>query len=392
MVSSFKILSKILAPCFLVTLNSCLEPVTPELNSTDLEPLLVIEGQITNEEGPFRVKLTTSIPVNVMYYPVPVLGADVLIYDDKVNIFILEGDQNGWYETADKKLKAIPGSTYTLSVTTREGIQYESTPVLMQEAPDIDSLYFEEVLNTRLEDNLAYDETWLNILLDSDDPGGMIKYWKFGFTETWEVNMLTDSVPVAHSVDSPGITLENISVSDEKKVCWVTKPSGSILITSTANNPENRIKKFKIRSLGPGEDKLHVRYSILVKQTPVSKELYDFWKKLMDTNQNAGGIYEKIPAQVFGNIICCDDHSRALGYFSASAIKEKRLFIDRTDHHVQTVSAYKGCVYFDYVMPPWVPKSYFGTESGTGIKVYCHADYCADCRAYGSNVRPDFWK
>jgi hypothetical protein len=376
----------------MVSFESCLEPITPELKDSDSAATLVVAGKITNENGPFRVKLTTTVPANVMYYVVPVLYADVRIIDDKGNSFLLIGDEGGWYESADKNLKAIPGYTYTLSITTKEGIQYESSPVLMQEVPDIDSLYFEEVKNTKITEAQASEQTWLNILLNSHDTEGKTQYWSFEFEETWEVMMLTDHVKVVHTPEPPSFTYENITIDDEKTVCWVTKPSTSILVASTANNPVDEIRKFNIRSLGPGEDKLNIRYSILVKQSSISKELYTFWKQLMDTNENLAGIYGKIPSQVIGNIRSCDGSTNALGYFSASAVKEKRLFIDRTQHHVETVSAYKGCSYFDYNLPSWIPKSYFGTVKGTEIKVYCNADYCADCRTYGTNIKPVFWK
>ena len=58
----------------------------------DTRRLLVVEGLITDEPGPFRVSLTSSIPVYdeentvVSYYP-PVSGAEVQIVDDKGNIY-----------------------------------------------------------------------------------------------------------------------------------------------------------------------------------------------------------------------------------------------------------------------------------------------------------------
>ena len=71
-------------------------------------------------------------------------------------------------------------------------------------------------------------------------------------------------------------------------------------MTSTVNSPENEIIGFPVQSLGPGDDKLHIRYSILVKQSSVSREFYNYWKQLMDANENIGGIYDKIPAQIDG--------------------------------------------------------------------------------------------
>ena len=52
--------------------------------------MLVVDAKITDEEGPFRVRLTNSVKVNVMFYLDPVPDADVRIYDDKGNSFQLK--------------------------------------------------------------------------------------------------------------------------------------------------------------------------------------------------------------------------------------------------------------------------------------------------------------
>ena len=378
----------------ILTIEACVDPIVPELNDNDMKSILVVDGKITDREGPFRVRLSNSVKVNVMYFLDPVTDADVRIYDDKGNTYKLYGNNYGWYETEDEKLKGIPGNSYTLSVTTHDGIQYESSSVLMQEVKEVDSVYFEETTRTRFEGNESFEENWIDILIDAHDPEGKIKYWYYEFEETWEVKLLTENVPVEHT--PPGVpdivTREDVNVSVEKIVCWVTKPSNSIIIASTVSSPVDELKRFTVHSLGPGEDKLHIRYSILVKQSSISSEQYDFWKLLKDVNEDAGGLYEKMPAQIYGNISCCDGSTKVLGYFSALSVREKRLFIDPVEHHVKTKSAYEGCIYYDFEQVPWVPKSYFGTLKDSGKDVFCSTDFCADCRANGTNVKPYFWQ
>jgi hypothetical protein len=378
--------------CTAITVGSCIEPIVPSLNEKDSESVLVVDGRVTDEAGPFRIRLTKSIKVNVLYYLDPVLDADVRIFDDKGNFFQLHAVNYGWYESDDKNLKGIPGNSYTLSIVTADGMQYESTSVLMSEVPDIDSLYFKEVTRTRIDNNQPVEETWMNILLDTHDPDGKTKFWYYEFSETWEVKMITD-VMVEHSPPgTPSLkTKETVIIGDDKSVCWVTKPSSSILLANTLSSPVDELKGFTVRSLEPSEDRLHIRYSILVKQSAISRELYDFWKQLKDVNEDSGGLYEKLPSQIAGNISCCGGTTRALGYFSAMSVKTKRIFIDKSVHHMKTKSAYDGCSYYDYVPNPYVPKSLFGTITDTGTEVYCSSDYCADCRSYGTNVKPDFW-
>jgi len=57
-------------------------PITPKLNREDSKPLLVVERQITDQEGPFRVKLTNTVVVSFSENSYPVLNADARIIDD----------------------------------------------------------------------------------------------------------------------------------------------------------------------------------------------------------------------------------------------------------------------------------------------------------------------
>jgi hypothetical protein len=388
-----RIIYQILIFIFLLSAGSCVTSITPQLNMNDSKPTLVVDGQITDQAGPFRVKLTNTVPVSDQENPNPVLNADVHIIDDQGHSFQLYGGSDGIYETEEKNLKAIPGNKYTLTITTLEdGLQYTSTPVLMQEVPDIDTVYFEEVTHPRITQGVTYEDTWMNILLDTHDASGNNRYWRWEFEETWELNMLADPVIVRHSLQYPeNVSTVFVAPIDDKKICWVTKPSASILVASTAKNSVDELKGFIVQSIGPQDTRLHIRYSILVKQYSLDQDLYNYWNQLKDVNENSGGIYTKIPAPVYGNITCCEGTGKALGYFAASSVKEKRIFINRSDHHLQTININSECTYFDYSVPPTQQKIYFGPDILSGSPVYSSTAGCVDCTLYGTNVKPPYW-
>lgn len=377
----------------LFVISGCVSPVMIKLNKNDAKPLLVVEGQVTDQEGPFQVKLTNTLQLNDPDIPKPVLNAEVHIIDDKGNNYELFSDSDGIYETVEKNLKGIPGYKYTLTITTLgDGKQYTSTPVLMQQVPDIDSLYYKEVTHTRITEGIAYDDDWMNILLDTHDQEGITKYWKYEFEETWEVNLIADPVKVNHSLQYPeNYNYETVTQIDDKKICWITKPSSSIIVASTDNSPADELKGLLIQEIGPDDTRLHIRYSILVRQYSLSEDLYNYFKQLNDVNVNSGGIYNKIPAPVFGNISCCDSTGKALGYFSASSVKEKRIFINRSDVHLETININEDCTYFSYNVPPTQQKIYFGSDVLSGAPVYTSSAGCADCTLFGTNVKPSFW-
>jgi hypothetical protein len=251
-------------------------------------------------------------------------------------------------------------------------------------------LYFEEIEHTFLTAGEPVKENWIHILLDSHDSEGKTRFWKFDFLETWEVNLYGDAVKVQRDpFNADNFYLTHIKDSLPPKICWVTKPSNEILIATTTNNSKNELKRFTVNSLGPGGNRLRIRYSILVRQYSLSEDLYNYLKLLKNVNENTGGLYSTLPAPVFGNIFSSNENEKALGYFTASSVKEKRLFILNSEHHVNTVSANNGCTYYDFISPD--KSTLFFGPSVSGKKLYSIPGDCYDCIGYGAKEKPSFW-
>lgn len=380
---------------------SCVEPFRPEITNKDSENQLVVEGRVTDETAPFRVRLTR--PDNVYNYQNqynfrPVTDAIVNISDTKGNVFPLYYTDNGWYETEDKNLKGVTGYTYILNITGSNGLQYESSPELLAEVPPIDSVYYEENEHIYYADKELIDEKWLAIYLNTRSYSDEISYFKWEFDETWEFNMPQYIRVVKHKfiedriIDTAFMTWLNIP--SEQLHCWTSETNRSILIKSTADQGSGEISKFKIKAITPEDDRLSIRYSILVRQYILDKELYHYFKTMESLNQTNGGLYDHQPAPVYGNITCCTENNNALGYFLVSAVRTKRIFIKNTEISVGTGhSAYSGCGW-DY--PPLFGDYYFygNIVEGiydAGVAVLSRNHYCTDCRERGTSIKPDFW-
>jgi hypothetical protein len=378
-----------------VLLMTCVEPFRPSLDEQDTQNLLVVEGLLTGDPGPFSVSLTSTIPVydveNTVhsYYP-PVSGAAVQIVDDKGNSYLLFENEAGWYETEEKNVYGIPGNIYVLMITTPDGRQYESSPVLMQEAPEIDSMYHKEIKRTNFDLETPYEENWLNILVDTRAMADNTTYLKWEFEETWEFEMPT-YIEVSHGPEGPPPSIQNIDIEWVRKHCWVSESSRSILITSTVNALDNEIKGFILQSIGPPDDRLNIKYSILVKQYMIDRNLYNFFKRIRESNEETGGIYEKTPDKIIGNIQCCNGEKEALGYFMASAVKTKRIFIDPTEHDIAKGTAYGNCGWTNSP-PRYHSWPVYGTYNGGTSTVWSDNKYCTDCRVRGTSTKPDFWE
>lgn len=361
----------------LATFKGCIDPFKPVLDKSDEEHLLVVEGMITNEPGSFEVKLSRSVPIDTMVNFLNESGAFVTISDDQNNTFTLVEIEPGFYKCLDENAKAYAGRTYQLSIIDAFNTEYESTPVLMLNNPELENVFWKEATETVFIENEVVDENGINIYINADDAENNTSFYKWDFSETWEV-LMPNAIT---ALDGFGMPYETtVQVPKEKKYCWVTRESQSILVKSVDNQTDSRVDSFLVQRIRPGEDKLFIRYSIEVTQYALSKEMYTFWNSLKEINQDAGSIYDKVPVSIFGNISCCDNSKKVLGYFNAAEVAKKRIFIEKGEHTVVNLNKYEGCLYVsDQTLYPFADG------------YYARSEFCSDCRYYGSNIKPDFW-
>jgi hypothetical protein len=110
-----------------IGLSSCEKVI--ELDLPNAENKLVVEANITNQPGPYFVKLSQSVRFNESSTYPSINNALVVISDNTGVTDTLAHVGNGRYQT--KKLKGIEGRTYTLRITA-EGKTYTATSTMPQ--------------------------------------------------------------------------------------------------------------------------------------------------------------------------------------------------------------------------------------------------------------------
>ena len=119
---------------------ACTEAIDIDLNEGE-NNRLVVAGEITNEPGPYSVRLTRS--TSYFYnQPAPAeLGATVTISDGEQTFILLDEDNDGTYWT-DSAARGIPGRTYTLNIKLTNGEEYEAVDH-MPIPNRFDTIYYE---------------------------------------------------------------------------------------------------------------------------------------------------------------------------------------------------------------------------------------------------------
>ncbi|MBT1695851.1 DUF4249 family protein [Fulvivirgaceae bacterium PWU4] len=131
--------------CVVLSLQGCIEEVTVEALVGPTSGRLVVEGLITNEKKPHRVKLsrvTTALPENP---PAVVSDASVSITDGTTTWPLLEypqGSGSYWTDT----IQGEPGATYTLMVRVGNATYHASDQMPQEIAFDPNDNYLQKYL------------------------------------------------------------------------------------------------------------------------------------------------------------------------------------------------------------------------------------------------------
>ncbi len=366
---------------FFLLHNSCVSEFIPQISET--KDLVVVEGLITDRPGINTVKLSRSMPLGLRSEAKPLSRCTVSIKDDNGNTYWLNETLPGTYVTDSSRFRGVAGRSYALEIVLLEGnrvIHYKSFPVEMKPVPLVDSLYYEKTIIAEKYENYNGIEG-CQIYLDTRDPSGLCEYYRWEYFETWVLRL---------NFDVPNQT------------CWISNNSKNISIESTAALSEDRINRRPVTYISNVTDRLKTRYSILVNQYSMSKDEYNYWKKLRSLTFSVGGLHDIIPSSVQSNIICVEKPAeKVLGYFSVSAISSRRIYIKEKFEGIKDL--YADCITDTIIGGPdyiegmgisvW---TLFDTPAipflSPRIRILTKTKGCADCTVRGTTAKPEFWR
>jgi hypothetical protein len=381
-------LFRIIAISYLLT--TCVDRFNlPEGNYTDL---LVVEGFVTNQGGSY-VKLSRTIPLQSSI-PNPESHATVVISDEigAQLVFQEKEDEPGLYTYPGNDFDPVGGSIYQLDVSTTRNELIRSSPVVMRETPDMDSVHWEEVEKAIIDGT----EYGVDILVTTHDPANSTWYYKWTWSETWH---FTSAYYSQYVYDNGAYNFRMEDIYN----CWRTEQSTNVIIGTSTHLTEDRVSAFPVHYVSGREtNRLRIKYSILVSQASLSEDAYQYWETMKKVNENVGTLFDPQPAQVYGNLINVNDPDKpVLGYFDCATTKQQRIFISRGQlENARPPSDYEHCrkdtVLFADI-PDWDSVGHLlidevADADGNQIGYFMSSEGCVDCRVVGTTEKPDFWQ
>ena len=295
---------------------SCVTEFQPD--TVSIPPSLIVEGGITNQPGPYTVKLSRTADYSYKSLNLLESGATVTISDNLGNQETLQED-TGIYSTSATGMQGVAGRAYKVTIKTKDGAVYESTPEIMTNAPPIQKLYYEYTVDP-IGTTFARRQGW-NVYLDTKDPDTLGNYYRWSWTHYEAINVcFSKEIPNGNGV------LTGLYCCSE---CWdITRCYNCISVSSDANINGQAISRQFIARVPYTSGS---RYYLEVEQQAISKGAYEFWKSARKLVSNTGGLFDAAPSTVQGNLRCVSDPTtRVYGYFGATGVSQQYINVDRS--------------------------------------------------------------
>jgi len=294
----------------LILLGGCIDLIT--FDTSDEPKRLVVDATITSlsynerqhlplpaERFTVRLAYTSEVSNQVDQ---TVLGAEVLLYDDKGGEWIFSDDNNtGVYMLYDDDFGVRPNHNYTLQITTQSGKVYESDSERMIEATEISPIK-QEFMERQVIRELAGEEELVTVRgvegrVDLPEISEGEKFYRWKLTAGWEVqaNLLPNN--------------------DPNKRCWVTNKryfDEFILLNDASGGFEEPLFFLSISD----NSRAQYEFTTLITQYSLNESAFEFWDLIKQQAENGASIFDPQPFQITSNLRCVSNpDEKVSGYF-----------------------------------------------------------------------------
>ena len=384
-----------------LSVGSCTEQYVFQTNST-FESILVVQANITNELKKQEVKITRSYRLEESG-PNFEKGAIVYVTDsDNINYEFELEEFSGLYVSKDA-FQAIPGKSYQLNITTKDGKSYLSEKQILTPVNEI----FVEPKAEIVDGNKG-----IQIMVSSYDPNAKSQFYRYEYEETYKV-VSPSWTPNKLIVDPNDLSQTpnfiRVPKNKETRICYGTKKSDDIILLNTVGLSEDRIN-LPIRFIDITDPIIGQRYSIIVRQYVQNLESYTFYKTLKSLSTSTSLLSQVQPGFNYGNLKSADDpNEKVVGYFEVSSVSSKRIFFNFRDlftteffppffvdcKSVELSNCWltRGCSGYTIlalVQSPAPEFVYYSDIDNLSTVIFAPTP-CGDCTSIASNIKPLFW-
>ncbi|MFT6868489.1 MAG: hypothetical protein ACJA08_003343 [Cyclobacteriaceae bacterium] len=326
-------------------LNSCIEKIDFKVPAADLQ--LVVDGMITDDLGPYTVKLSQGLSLNIdSVILVPVEKAIITLFDDEGNKESFTESTSGIYTTAGN-IQGQIGHAYHIRIETEEGKIFESDPEMIHPVGSVDAIKYEfEARNIEKYYGLVAADVF-NIYVDAHSLETEENYVRWRFKGTYkattnpELHMTISTVYTPYKSPLPCsgyIVIAFVPGGKLEKVeectcctCWVNDFESAPSLSDVELVSGGIFRNVKVGEIPINVSTFHEKYLVEVEQMSLTSSTYEFFKLIRNQKLQAASLFQPPGGVIIGNLHAVNNDDTVIGLFWATSITKKSLFIQRSE-------------------------------------------------------------
>jgi len=294
---------------------SCLDEY--DLNIDTQNSFVIVDAQIGDELRPYTIQISKSAIIgrgNDNIFD-PISDAQVRVIDEFENAveFKEKSDEPGSYVSV---FQAIPNVSYYVDIQLSNGIDIKSRPEKVALAPEIDSLTFDILSLTEI-NNLGntvvndYIDVFANTTFEKQEAATYL-HWKFSGVYEYKERYFRALDQLRCYIQS------NLDINDVR------------LFNSKDLNGNVLKNEFILRT--ELDIRFNTLFSFLVEQYRITNAAYEYYKNINDLIALDGSLYDAPPGRLSSNLYSTSEPDQKLhGFFSIHSKSTKRLFISPSE-------------------------------------------------------------
>ena len=362
----------------IIAFDGCIKAF--EIDTDFAESLIVVEGLITDQPGPYTVKLTYTNDLDNQLSPInKVKNAIVVIKDNNGTSETLSEVSVGVYQTMVGGIQGIIGNEYSLSIMLSDNSVYESEPEKLLPVGEIQKIYKEfDYQVAKADEDFLNPKNGFRVYVDANVLPEQEGLTKWRVTGTWQIRTFPEKK--AEWVQSPTDPL--VFVAEPKPpacsgyvkfgssiryvrpceccICWVTEYNADPILSSPEFDVSQVNKKF-VAFIPANKRFFYNKYHVQIEQMSVSRKIFTFMESIKRQRETGSDLFQTPAPKTLGNITTVNGSQKLLGYFGASSVRTSSFFFERSD--------------IPYYVPP----------------IDTIADSCLAGHRYATTTKPFFW-
>lgn len=350
--------SIVLISCFITACLSisCVDPEDLTIKST--VDIIVVDGTITNLAEPQVILLNYSRADRLTgrFGTLPITKAQVDVVMDSSVVTPAHETTNGRYQLpAD--FKGQIGHAYQLRLTLSDGTHYESTQQVMPPMARIEKIQARFNLKSLFPPVRGYYTSGHDVFIELQDPADQRNYYRWDWVDyepqywcrTCQQGFYSVYNPIEVSPDryisgpdlyeacyfptniGPGSLFYGVTLDYPCRTqCWEMLHSYTVALFDDQYTNGGLIPNFKVAAVPFYQ---HGPCLVSVRQSSLTPDAYRYFKLFQTQTQNTGGLADTPPSAPIGNVHnTANPKDVVVGYFTASGVFSKPLYIDRKDY------------------------------------------------------------